>query len=415
MTSTPSKPSPERSSASADAPAAAPEAEATGARSPDLPGSRLAALCALALVLVAGLGRIDPFGALSSWLTGGDALLQTPLEDHDSWDPGRGATLLATTKKLAPLAPGMQRVLVFGNSQQYTVSLPRGAAIDPKERVVIASARLGKTLEERAPGRFRVYNVGSDNQNFAEALWQAIYWFEIAPETPGALIVQSSFDTLRKTSVRAGYQTLLDEPRYAAALAAWIDRARPYAGDFRAAVHDHGERKAELAGKDETRWQTWSPEPSLRAAMDHVTLFHQREKLKSSLLGALYALRVRGLGISPTTRRHITGAPLEQNLAALADLVALARSKGAKVFVYNAPTNPAVDMFYADEYRSYLDRTMALCAAHGATFADFGHAVPAEHWGFWIDGPDPIHFDDEGHAIIHRLLTEEFAPLVLRR
>ncbi len=408
MTSTPSTPSREPSSDSADDDAPAPEP----AR--ELTGARLALLAVATLALCALLGRIDPFGALSARLTGGEAVLKTPQGDPETWDQGRGATLLATLGKLRPLEPGMRRVLVFGNSQQYTVSQPRGSKVDPGERVAIASARFGRTLDERAPGRWRVYNAGCDNQNFAEALWQALWWFEVAPEPPAALVLQSSFDTLRKTAVRAGYQTLLDDPRYLAALDAWAARERPYLGDWRVARREWADRRAELEGQKNERWKQWSPEPGLRAAMEHVELFQRRQKLKSSLFGSLYAVRVRALGISPTTRRHITGAPLEQNFAALEDLITLARSKGAEVFVYNAPTNPAVDMFYPDEYAAYLARLERLAAGHGASFADFGHAVPAEHWGYWIDGPDPIHFDDEGHAIIHHLLTERFAPLLLR-
>jgi hypothetical protein len=144
-----------------------------------------------------------------------------------------------------------------------------------------------------------------------------------------------------------------------------------------------------------------------------VSLFEKRETLRGSFFNSLYALRVLGLGISPTTKRHITGAPYEQNFAALEDLVALAERHGTKVVLYNAPVNPAVSMFYEEEYAAHVARLAKLCADHAIPFADLATAVPAERWGYWIDGPDPIHFDEEAHRIMHGHLVEAFADSLL--
>jgi lysophospholipase L1-like esterase len=70
-------------------------------------------------------------------------------------------------------------------------------------------------------------------------------------------------------------------------------------------------------------------------------------------------------------------------------------------------------MFYEDEYRAYLVRLRELAAEQDARFADLADAVPAGQWGYWIDGPDPIHFDEQGHQTMARRLSEAFGADLL--
>jgi hypothetical protein len=382
----------------------------------DLSPLRLLGLLAAFIGLVMVLGRVDPFAALNARLVGAETRMQPTIEDPAHIDPRHGDDLARTLAELAPARQaGKKWIVVFGNSQQYTASLPRGATPDLAREAEIATSLLGKALDERAPGAFHVYNASAPNQNHAEALWHALYWFEASSPAPAALVLQASFDTFRKTAIRPGYQTLLDEPRYAAALAAFVAARgeREYISDFRAAERDHAERAAEKEEADPDEYRQWSPEPSLRAGMDHVALFKNRETLRSSFLNTLYALRAKGLGISPTTRRHITGAPYEQNIAALADLIDLAQRHGAKVMLYNAPVNPAVSMFYEDEYAGFVARLVEISSAKDVPFVDLAAAVPAERWGYWIDGPDPIHFDEQAHYLMRDHLVAAFAGPLL--
>jgi hypothetical protein len=419
MTSTPSAPSRKPSPDSADAPdrgaAHAPElARVAGANHPRPPTpARFAAVVALALGLIAVLGQIDPFDTLGGWLTGTSKRTQPVDEDPTHIDPDKGERLLATLRAM-PDVGERRRILVFGNSQQFSASLPRGVAPDPARRVPIASALLARSLEARAPLEFHLYNLAVPNQNSAEALWQLVYWLKVAPKPPRAVILQASFDTFRKTTIRAGYQTLLEDPRYRSALAAFLSEhaSRPYAADFVAARDEHAERVAALTSEG-TGYRQWSPEPGLRRLMQNVPLYQDRAERRTSFLSALYSARVWGLGISPTTRRHITGAPFEQNIAALLDLILLARGSGSAVFVYNAPVNPVVDMFYPDEYEAYLARLSTICREHDVPFADLANAVPAERWGYWFDGPDPIHFDEHAHQVVHDRLFEAFSSGLL--
>jgi lysophospholipase L1-like esterase len=111
----------------------------------------------------------------------------------------------------------------------------------------------------------------------------------------------------------------------------------------------------------------------------------------------------------------MTGHPLEQSFDALTDLVRLARSRDVPVFIYNAPVNPAVDMFFESEYRAYLARLQALAESEGAQFADLANAVAAGDWGYWIDGPDPIHVGERGHRTIAARLDAAFGYALARR
>jgi len=414
MTSTRSAPSLERSP-TPDEPSSAREAPVAQTPRP-LTTWRLAFLLVATIACLAALGELDPFHALHAVFTrGGSTIRLQPMDHQPSFmDTSLGERLLASLT-IAQAVPSRQRILVLGNSQQFDASLPRGGVPRVGERPPITSSLVQKTFDEDAPGRYAVYNGAAPNQNYGEALWQALYWFEVTPNPPRVLLLQASFDTFRKTGVRAGYQTLLEEPRYRAALEAFIrDRDRLYVADFGDAIEKQAERAAQATGTAKAT-VSWSPETSLRKGMEHMPLFAAREQRKASFLNMLYVMRVQVLGISPTTRRHITGAPLEQNLQALEDLIALAKRHGSEILLYNAPVNPAIDMFYPEEYEGYVNRLSALCGREKVPFADLFDAVPAELWGYWIDGPDPIHFSEQGHRVVHARLAAELLPMLRNR
>jgi hypothetical protein len=360
---------------------------------------------------VALLGQVNLFGAVQNAVShGGEAERMQPARlDAASIGIGQSKPLLDTLKSRPLPAPGRRQVVFFGNSQQYTASLPRGATIVPDHLVEITSQLVEARLEARAPGAFAVYNASAPNQNFIEALWQGLYWFKVASVKPAAIVLQASFDTFRKTGVRPGFQSLLEDPSFTAALDAWQapgEKERPYLAELARAREEHADRQKELSLA--TKEQAWTLEGSLRAGLEHVPLYRRREEYKASMLGCLYLTRVLLFNISPTTRRHIIGTPLLDNFTALTDLVRLARASGASVYIYNAPVNPLVSMFYQDEYDAYLERIRRLAEAESAGFADLAAIVPSEEWGYWVDGPDPIHFDERGHRTLAARLDEAF-------
>jgi len=283
----------------------------------------------------------------------------------------------------------------MGNSQQFTCSLPKGVRADTTHEAPVMNDILASKLVEKAAHPITVYNASAPNQTMVEELWQGIYWFKVGTPRPKILLIASNFDTYRKTGIRNGFQTLLDDRAFVSALDRFPFADRPYGSEFASARRTFESRKEEGVTQQATGWtfEGW-----IRDRLDDsVPLYHARQQRKGNFLSVLYLLRVHMLQLRPTTKRHITGQPLAENLSALTDLVRLARASGAVTFIYNAPTNPAVSMFYEEEYRTYLDRLRALAKDESSYFADFSDAVPRDDWGYWIDGPDPIHFDERGH------------------
>ncbi len=294
--------------------------------------------------------------------------------------------------------------MLFGNSQQYTVSRAKGTVGPDPPAVPAAELFISRLNGELAGRSYAFFAPAAPNQTFPEALWQAIYWYRVRRLAPAFLILQSSFDTFRKSGIRAGYQTLLEDPGFASAVTAYVAEVPPtaYTRVFTDAEKQFEESKELLHPRG------WTVEGELRGLLSHLPLFAHRQDYRGELLNDLYAARVELLHISPTSRRHITGAPFEENWTALRDLIRLARASGTRVLIYNAPVNPSSNMFYAEEYQGYLAQLRALTAAECQGFADLSDAVPAEDWGFWIDAPDPIHFNARGHEILAQRLYDAF-------
>lgn len=70
---------------------------------------------------MAALGHTNVLEKVATALTGAEARLVTPAPEPEAWDEKRGGTLLTTLRALQPLPEGTRRVLMLGNSQQYTV------------------------------------------------------------------------------------------------------------------------------------------------------------------------------------------------------------------------------------------------------------------------------------------------------
>ena len=353
------------------------------------------------------LGHFDVCDIVTRALTGDGerTRIQPSRLDPTECDTRFGEGLLSTQTSLAPPPENRKRIVFFGNSQQFTSSLPRGATPDETNLAEIASVLFGRRVEEQFPGRFQVYTASAPNQTFPEALWQAIYWFQVRTDKPAVIVLQASFDTFRKPGIRAGFRTLTDAPDFRDAL------QRFEAEHPNRAWHDEfdlAKNPKEATEAEELSKRSWL-ERWIRSELEKLPMFAERKMLKQSFLTGLYSARVLLLGISPTTKRHIAGQTFQANMDAFNDLVDLARGHGATVLIYNAPTNPDVSMFYADEYERYLASLRETAARTGAAFFDLGDAVSSENWGYWIDGPDPIHFNRQGHVELAAHLYGAFA------
>jgi hypothetical protein len=353
----------------------------------------------------------NPYRRVEEWLTrGGEVERKQPVfQDPLSIDVLHGEDLARSlTDRMA--SDNKPAVLFMGNSQQYTCSLPRGAKIDEGHRAMLMSDLVARELARRSGRPLSVYNASAPSQTLVEKLWQGIFWFVANPTPPRVLVIQSSFDMYRKTGVRAGFRTLLREKSFQSALEAWPCKERAYCSEFSAAL-EGGAAQDKTAVSEGLSLS--NVEGAVRSGLEWIPQYHYREERKASFLNSLYLLRVSGLRVSPTSRRHITGQPLEANTAALEDLVALALKSGARVFIYNAPINPAVSMFYESEYQEYLTRLRALAHREKVSFVDLAGAVPADQWGYWIDGPDPIHIAETGHRTLATALVDSFGEELL--
>ena len=375
---------------------------------------RIGGLLTATVVALIVLGRYDGCATATEAFTGGGATIRMqPIRmSRVECDVDLGESLLRSLASVE-LPPNRRQVLFIGNSQQYTASLPRGARPEVDREGEMASSLVARSLARTFSDGLQVYTAAAPNQNFVESLWQGIYWFEVSRAKPSLLVLQASFDTFRKTGIRPGFTSLLDDDSFRASMSAFrqTNPARAWSSDFDEGFKTH----STLAAASETETDKSSTvESRLRGLLEGVPLFAAREKRRSSFLTALYLARVHLLRISPTTKRHITGQPLEQNLQALLDLVAIARQHDCEVLVYNAPTNPAVSMFYEDEYDRYLKRLAEEVTGAGAHFVDLRNVVESPNWGYWIDGPDPIHFDERGHEQLAENLTPEIEKLLVR-
>ena len=370
--------------------------------------ARILALGALTLFLVAMLGFVRPFERLNDFLSSKSMPMQPALQDPRLWADGDDLRPSLQTRPLLP--PQTRQILIMGNSQQYTCSVAKGEKPRQDHRAILASDLLAAKLNSGQSASSAVYNSSVPNQTFVEELWQGIYWFRVSPRRPAVLILQSSFDTFRKLGIRPGFQTLLGDPAFAEAQQQFASPGQSYYNEFIAARSDFEKRKLELGTANGKMVTT---EGLLRSVLEKVPLYRDREKERGSFLDILYVARVFALGISPTTRRHILGQPLEENFTALRDLIRLARSSGCRVFIYNGPVNPAVSMFFEDEYRAYLKHLRALAASESSQFEDLSSAVPSMHWGYWVNGPDPIHFNEQGHQVLAERLYQAFGPALL--
>lgn len=133
---------------------------------------------------------------------------------------------------------------------------------------------------------------------------------------------------------------------------------------------------------------------------------------RGSVLGrchlALYEFRNWLFGITPSTKRKIIPARRLKNMATFEETLAAIQQQHARCLVYVVPTRWDVEPPYElAAYGRWKEEVQALCASHGARFADLDRLVPAEHWGLFNGvNIDFMHFGHEGHVLLGRKLAE---------
>jgi len=307
------------------------------------------------------------------------------------------------------------RFVLMGNSQTFRILLA------PSEPGATATERtyLDQIIDrESAHGRsVQGYRLSAPNLSYPEVLWYVHYLLARKCMAPARLIIQLNYESFRKGGIRAGMLELLRDPDFAARAAQEAASGAAHAGAFRQATDQYRELKArlnrdrgEVAAASKTglaqslgvgsRMESW-----LRTTLDQAPSFHARTDLKAELLTTLYLLRVNVLGITPTTKRSLSGVALATSVSALERVGELCAQSHVELEFFLAPQNPRATLYRTDaDRREYLAVVADLTRRYATRSANFEDVIPAEMWGIWIDGPDPIHFGRAAHARMAQLM-----------
>ena len=78
------------------------------------------------------------------------------------------------------------------------------------------------------------------------------------------------------------------------------------------------------------------------------------------------------------------------------------------------PLNPqAENPYIPEQYEEFKRWIENMCREQNVLFANFENAVPAEHWGTYLGGPDFKHFKAMGHKFTARAVVDRFSDIIL--
>jgi hypothetical protein len=385
-----------------------------------------ATIITLAVLLFSlwGLLLLDPMRfALDALASGGsgpqDAMVSNVYSDPHTQETSKGEHPLASLRQLEHdwcAAPSRHRFILAGNSQTMTVMLspqerPSSAVEHTYPDLLLAELQLNG---ESIGG----YRLAAPNLSYVELLWYVRYLLTRPCLVPNQLIVQLNFESFRKLGVRDGMLELLDDPQFAQAAASEAGTSEPYAPAFQQAIDRYRTRRAQQrgvvgagaqqsrTGMIEARGFGGLLETRIRSWLDRSVTFRSRARIKAEFETLLYLARVKLLGIKPTTRRSLGGAALQMSISSLRRVGILCRNDGVHLTFFNAPQNPNAPLYRNQSDRQEYERIVSdLSTNYASSYFNFEASVPADMWGVWIDGPDPIHFGRAGHQ---RLADEMF-------
>jgi hypothetical protein len=296
-----------------------------------------------------------------------------------------------------------EKICLMGNSQMLSIILAPGEH---------ASKELLKTYLDQVAEFYgnrpdlSIYRLAAPNLSWPEALWYTIYLTTIPGLQPNKLILQINYESFRKTGIRTGMLFLLENPEFRGVVQRYAGNGSAYAGAFQKALEDHnavGKASASVA-QPKNKSMGSEIEEFSRGLMKVVPGWRMRHYTKGDFLTILYLLRVHLLGITPTTPRSLDGQAVTASVQAFDEIGRIADERGIRINLLNAPQNPRAPLWRTRADRQhYLAIVDAFRAKHHAGMVDFENAIPADEWGYWADGPDPIHLGIRGHARLAQL------------
>jgi len=386
------------------------------------PNFRIVFALALTFAALWGLLAWNPFRHMRDVFVNPaqeDAKVTSVFTDPNTQEVSAGQHPLESLRKLESSwcnVPKATRYILSGNSQTFTVLLaPTEAVLTETDRTYpdLLLDRLNAT-----GASVYGYRLSAPNISYMEVLWYLNYLLVHHCLTPGDLVIQLNFETFRKTGVREGMFELLEDPGFASAVEQEARSNAPYASTFQQAIDQYDSRIAKQKGSQTSSisktgvteaWGVGSAlETNVRAALDRLSFFRSRGELKGGLLDLLYLARVNLLGITPTTKRSLGGAPLLANVSSLERIGELCRRNGIRLVFFNAPQNPTAPLYRTPaDRKQYQEIISRLARQFGQAYFDFEDSIPAPLWGVWIDGPDPIHFGRAAHRRLADLMFEQ--------
>jgi len=386
---------------------------------------RAAAMGGLSLLTAAVLVAVSPFDQGSAglkWLfaAGPDwTQVNSFYQDVHTQEVTKGEQPREGLAKLAQFwgaVPEAKRVVLVGNSQTLSTILAPGEAPIPTPEKTYPDL-VSECYRQSSHGTILLYRLAAPNISYMEVLWYLHYLVVHPKLKPDAVILQLNYESLRKSGIRDGLLTLLEDKAFEGVVQAIATGQQAFAGVFGKALDrwraKRRQEEAERAtGSISTETDMRSTEGlgvrlenALRRRIALLPGFDRRHELKYSVVNFLYLSRVYFLNLKPTTARSLGGAALAVSRASVEEIAAVSKKNDVRLVILNAAQNPNAVLYRSpDDKRLYDSVLRDLVSRFGIPFYDFEHSIPAPMWGVWIDGPDPIHFGRSGHRRMAQLL-----------
>jgi hypothetical protein len=291
-------------------------------------------------------------------------------------------------------------VVLAGMSQMYAIN-----EAEPGDQTI--AEHLDDALAKEGT---RVFGLAAPNLDNEEALLYLLATTSSPATKPDVFAYGLCFDKLRNVDLRP---TLL----------AFV-RSRPEVlASYRAACDGLEARFPMACEKLRATLETPVEKPAaeehatvegrIREAASVLPMVGAREDLNAEVQMRAFLLRNLVFQIEPSSKRPVIASRYALNQELLGLLIELAKRRGVTVVLYVIPLNPlAENPYVAEEHASFKRWAEDLAKAEGVPFDDLEDAVPTEHWGEFMGGPDFKHFKGAGHRITAAALLERFGPAI---
>jgi hypothetical protein len=379
------------------------------------------------LVLLAILVHINPFevvcdamdkmfGAPPKWTQVTNYYLDpTTQEISHGDDPMPGLGIL---KQYWHEHGGTGRTLFFGNSQMHSITLapgeqPQSAPDKTYVDLVIDQIRSSNPNE-------LFYRLSFSGMSYPEVLWQINYMLDDPDLRPNMVVLQINYQFFWTGGIRDSMLPMLSRPSFRARIEQLAASGQPYAPTYVGALQHYDQMeskgKASLSaatdsGAASIQNSNFTPgyriETHARAWVDELISRDRRGELLESFENVLYRGRLYFLRVKPSTGRSISGYRLLASSSALDSVAALCKANNVKLMLFYAPVNPTVSLYRTPEnFQSYRQIVGGIAEKYDIPLFDFENTISADHWGFMLSGPDPLHMGRSAQRLMAKQVAE---------